>query len=328
MLLKILVKTYEMFLRVARPANIDFFSQHFPNRDYPKDSVIPKPLEIHILVPFRDRWNLTNQCLNSIVQQHRVNLNIQLHLIDNGSQASTVSEIQKWMKLSPLDSSYHRVDKPFNFSTLCNTALAIPPKEYQYFLFLNNDVVLEDPSTLQKAAHFAFENQDCGAVGITLLYPNRKIQHVFAAPGVKIVAAHPFKGCSTSILQAWRAKARRVPAVTGAFMLTPSVLFHRLDGFDENLPTTGQDIDLCLKLQSEGYSSWVLPNLMAIHHESASRFGKRINTKEVDYIYEKWQTLLTQHSEYPAQISRWSEQPAFRFFERSYPYKLLLSGRD
>jgi GT2 family glycosyltransferase len=294
-------------------------------REYPKDRSFSDILDLHILVPFRDRWDLTIQCLNSISQQNQAGLHVQLHLIDNGSQSSTVSSMQDWLKNSQLIAHYHRIDEPFNFSKLCNKALTLPQKNNQYFLFLNNDVVLEDPKTIQKASQFAFENRDCGAVGITLLFPNRKIQHLFAAPGVKIIAAHPFKGCSTLILQKWQTQARKVPALTGAFMLIPSSLFHKLGGFDERLPTTGQDIDFCLKLQASGYGCWVLPNLVAIHHESASRFGSRIDIQEVKYIYEKWQSLLTKNPEYPDQISRWSEQPVLRFIDGPYPYKLLLA---
>jgi GT2 family glycosyltransferase len=193
-------------------------------------------------------------------------------------------------------------------------------------LFLNNDVELRNPESLQQAVSFACQTPDCGAVGITLLYPDQRIQHIFAAPGVKIVAAHPFKGRNRSLLKNWSAFARQVPAVTGAFLLVSLEHFKKAGGFDENLPTVGQDIDLCLNLQKMGLRNWALPYIEAIHWESASRQHARIDFGEVRYIYEKWQNFLTRNPEYPIDISRFSEQPAKIFFrEGKYPYEKLYS---
>jgi GT2 family glycosyltransferase len=161
-------------------------------------------------------------------------------------------------------------------------------------------------------------------VGITLLYPNRKIQHLFAAPGVKIIAAHPYKNKSTSILGEWNKMARKVPAITGAYLMVEAKRFHEVGGYDENLPTAGQDIDLCLKLQKKGWGCWVLPKIQALHLESASRSKSRINRAEVDYMYHKWQDTLTKHPDYPKEISRWSEQPVRRLREGRYPYELTI----
>ena len=105
-----------------------------------------------------------------------------------------------------------------------------------------------------------------------------------------------------------------------------SEAFQEAGGFDENLPTTGQDIDFCLRLQIKGRNSWVVPSVQAIHLESVSRRGQRISKLEVDYIHKKWKSLLTSHPDLPNEISRWSEQPVYRLLEGAYPYQLLLPG--
>jgi GT2 family glycosyltransferase len=306
---------------------VDYFCNTFKSLPAPKK--MASSVNLHILIPFRNRWDLTQLCLEALAKQDVCQINCSVHLIDNGSNHSTKSDLRKWLShqlSSQLTYSLHEVDEPFNFSKLCNLSLKISPDGMDLLLFLNNDVELRNPESLQQAVSFACQTPDCGAVGITLLYPDQRIQHIFAAPGVKIVAAHPFKGRNRSLLKAWSAFARQVPAVTGAFLLVSLEHFKKAGGFDENLPTVGQDIDLCLNLQKMGLRNWALPYIEAIHWESASRQHARIDFGEVRYIYEKWQNFLTRNPEYPIDISRFSEQPAKIFFrEGKYPYEKLYS---
>jgi GT2 family glycosyltransferase len=325
----LILKFYELTLRLFGSVDINYFCSAFDSLPLAQGSSVA--LNLHILIPFRDRWDLTYLCLEALKQQRQGQINCFVHLIDNGSSPETKSQIKTWLSAQDsLGTEYvvHEVDEPFNFSRLCNLGLKISSslKEDDLLLFLNNDVVLEDPASLTQVAVFASQVPECGAVGITLLFPNRRIQHLFAAPGVKIVAAHPFKGKDPSILKEWKKRARQVPAVTGAFLLIPARHFVKVEGFDENLPTAGQDIDLCLKLQKAGLKNWVLPQIEAIHWESASRRRASINFDEVMYIYSKWRSFLTRNPQYPKDISRFSEQPARVFWEEGdYPFEKLRS---
>ncbi len=326
-----ILKFYELTLRLFGSVGVDYFCRAFASSPLPLTHNIPAQLNLHILIPFRDRWELTQQCLDALQKQIVGQISCFVHLIDNGSSPETRSLIKSWLSAqesSSLAYRVHEVDEPFNFSRLCNLGLKISSSlsDNDLLLFLNNDVILEDCASLTQSAAFASQTPDCGAVGITLLFPDRRIQHVFAAPGVKIVAAHPFKGKSPSILEEWKKLARQVPAVTGAFLLVSAGNFMKVDGFDENLPTAGQDIDLCLKLQKAGLRNWVLPQIEAIHWESASRSRASINFEEVRYIYRKWRSFLTRNPQYPPNISRFSEQPARVFWrEGNYPYEKLQS---
>jgi GT2 family glycosyltransferase len=325
-LFKVCAKIYELFLRTFRSISIQYFCESFPSRAYPSADCSLQECQIDIFIPFRDKWELTAQCLNSLLQQDTPKTHITVHLIDNGSSPATQAKVNDWLTQNRSQTTFvkHWIDEPFNFSKLCNRALTISADVNRYFLFLNNDVVLSDPQTLSQSALFFQQNPDCGALGITLLFDNHTIQHLFAAPGVKIIAAHPFKGKTPDILKEWNRRARKVPAITGAYLMTRSDCFHKVAGFDENLPTAGQDIDLCLKLQQQGWGNWVLPKIQATHLESASRKNSPINKIEVDYIYDKWQEMLVKHPEYPAYISRWSEQPVRKLLEGRYPYELVI----
>ncbi len=328
---KVFLRLYEIFFLSRRRVPLGFFLEHFEARALPIETALASN-RLHIFIPYRNKVELTVQCLASLFSQQLPATEVCIHLIDNGSSTGTHTAIQEFLmrnKPSHFEVIQHHSDQAFNFSRLCNIALQFSHAQEArtYFLFLNNDIILEDCSSLLKMLSFMGKNPDAGALGVTLIYPNRRVQHIFAAPGVKIVAAHPFKGIEMSQLREWSQFARKVPAVTGACLMVPSTAFHHVGGFDEMLPTVGQDIDFCLKLKDAGYSSWSLPQVVAVHFESASRRGTAIARKEVEYIHAKWGPKLTQNEDYPLIISRWSEQPAFRLFEREYPYRLALHSK-
>ena len=69
-------------------------------------------------------------------------------------------------------------DGAFNFARLNNTAIARFGHERDLFLFLNNDVELSTPQTLQVMAMQLLADRGIGFVGIKLYYPGgNEIQH-------------------------------------------------------------------------------------------------------------------------------------------------------
>lgn len=286
-----------------------------------------------VIVPYRDCWEMTGRCVETLRTQI-LDGSFQVHivLVDNGSiDEASFGGLKKALALPwPQHftvSSLHD-NSPFNFSRLNNWAVVMSQSFVpDALLFLNNDVELNDPQTLTKLMGFARCCPKIGALGSTLLYPNGTIQHLFAAPGIKLVAAHPLRGAPYSSAQAWFQGPHPVGAVTGALMLVKAADFAAVNGFDESLPTLGQDIDLCLKLQKKGLCNWVLPQLLATHHESISR-GLRLNNDtdkaQITLIHKRWGTDLTHNPYFTSSLSRWSEYPAISLGEGPYPYQLVL----
>ena len=192
----------------------------------------------------------------------------------------------------------------------------------EILLFLNNDVSFTEQGQLQKILLKSAE-PGVGAVGCTLLYPNGNVQHLFVAPGVKIVGAHPMRGVPWQRLQTWRRQNWPVPAVTGAVLALRSESFLSAGGFDETFATAYQDVDLCLKLQKKGLVNWTLSNVALVHHETATRRHAH-NKEEVVRMYQKWGAELTENPWYSSKFSRWSESPVFALGEGRYPWKQVL----
>jgi GT2 family glycosyltransferase len=149
---------------------------------------------------------------------------------------------------------------------------------------------------------------------------------LFAAPGVKIIAAHPLRGQIFSPKMDWFAKpARVVPGVTGAVMLIRSDDFVRVGMFDERLATLGQDVIICLETFSKLNKITVVVNTGdVIHHESLTK-KPAFPKDEVSYIYEAYGCQLRDSRWFSNKISRWSEKPVLALpWEPNYPVKSVV----
>jgi GT2 family glycosyltransferase len=270
--------------------------------------------ELLVLIPFRDRWDLTQTCLRTLAsQQFSADVSLRVVLIDNGSvnleTSAGLGEVAKnhpTLNIQTLQANYE-----FNYSRLNNDGYRqFKAAETKWVLFLNNDVELLDQAILQRMVSALAAVNDVAAIGCTLLYPNRQIQHLFAAPGVKIIAAHPMKGVDFNPLLEWFAKAiRPVAAVTGAVMMVRANDFEAVGFMDENLPTMAQDIDLCLKFYYDlGKFSATVTYCSVIHCESKTKKAD-FSRIEIQRMSNKWGSKLLAHPFYSKAFSRFSESP-------------------
>ena len=180
----------------------------------------------------------------------------------------------------------HRGAGPFDFSRAVNCGLLASRGEL--ILMLNDDVEADSSDWLgQMATHL--DDPTIGAVGATLLYPDRLIQHI----GMEFEGAQPihsFRGCQLSEAAAADSDAARdVIGVTGACLLARRRDLLAVGGMSLKFPVSYGDIDLCLRLARSGLRVVVAVAATLTHHESASR----------PPVIEPWESERF--------IARWSE---------------------
>lgn len=281
--------------------------------------------ELLVIIPFRDRWDLTASCLESLANQViPPALSLKVILVDNRSvEPETAAAMSASKNKYPsLAIETLRAVYSFNFSKLNNDGFkAFKTAKTKWVLFLNNDVQLIEKDLLVRMSGCLQSVQSIGAVGCTLLYPTGSIQHLFATPGCKIIAAHPLKGVPSNQPLKWFDKlVRPVPAVTGALMMLRAADFDAVGMFDESLPTLGQDIGLCLDVARKlGKFSAVITKPSAIHHESMTK-APSFPKHEVRFFYDKYGDVLKSRPLYSPRLSRWSEKPLLALpCEPKYP---------
>ncbi len=220
---------------------------------------------VSIIIPFKDQAELLRGCLLSL--RRSTYRDMEVVLVDNGSECSDTLRFLKRARRH-----WTVVDCPgaFNFSRLCNEGARRARGEY--LLFLNNDTEVVNPDWLERMLRLACRS-DVGVVGATLLYPDGTLQHagLFPRPGGCWI--HGYRGLPAHAPgdQGELGHIRTVPAVTAACMLLRRDFFEMLGGFDERLPVTYGDVDLCLRAREQGRLVVITPHARLLHFEALSR---------------------------------------------------------
>jgi GT2 family glycosyltransferase len=203
-------------------------------------------MNVSIVVPCWNRFELTRQCLGSIRAADPVH---EIIVVDNGStdDTHTIATI--------------RHDENQGFAKACNRGALEATGDV--VVFLNNDTLVE-PGWLRFVG--LLDAPTVGAVGPKLVYPSGEIQ----CAGVQVdLSRHPG-------LEAWNEQddwtqvPAPVDAVTGACLGIRRDVFIELDGFDEGFWNGYEDVDLCLRASSCGLVNMYDPTSTVVHLESQS----------------------------------------------------------
>ncbi|MER3416185.1 MAG: hypothetical protein C4297_08260 [Gemmataceae bacterium] len=259
--------------------------------DSPQDMSLAPPVRadrVSVIVPFRDQVQVLRQCLSSL--RSLCQPPGQVILLDNGSRrASTL----RWLERIGRHGRVTVVDCPgaFHFSRLCN--LGARHATGEALLFLNSDTEALTPESLEQMLA-ALNRPDVGIVGALLLYPDGTVQHAgiypppsaawcadpaglhfdpIALSGLPARGAwfHRYRGERLAGIHKRLPQLQSVPAVTGACLLVRTSLFISLGGFDEGLPVTHNDVDLCLRAWAAGYRVVLASRALFLHYECLTR---------------------------------------------------------
>jgi GT2 family glycosyltransferase len=221
---------------------------------------------VSIIIPFKDRLELLRGCLRSL--RDSTYRDFEVVLVDNGSSdprtARYLYRLRRRRSACVVD-----CPGPFNFSWLCNEGAKQATGEY--LLFLNNDMEVLTPDWLQRLIRLA-QRPEVGVAGATLLYPDGTIQHAGLFPRSDGRWVHASRGCLWGAAgQEESRQIRAVPAVSAACLMIRRELFTSLGGFDERLPVTYNDIDLCCRARDRQLLVAVSPHARLLHFECLSR---------------------------------------------------------
>jgi O-antigen biosynthesis protein len=256
---------------------------------------LPDPLpEITAIIPTRDHPGLLEACVAGLLEQTDYP-GLRLCVVDNGSRTERALRLLERLERTPRVKVL-RIDAPFNFAALNNTA--VKTAETELVAFINDDVIVVEPGWLKAMAALAAQ-PDVGAVGAKLFYPDGRLQHAGIVLGVgpHRVAGHEFRGApgASPGPQNRLLLTREASAVTAACMVASRSRFLEVGGFDEErFPVAFNDVDLCLKLGQAGYRIMWTPQARLMHLESASRGSDKLKAagerlaREARLMHERW----------------------------------------
>ncbi|MBV2143527.1 glycosyltransferase family 2 protein [Falsochrobactrum sp. TDYN1] len=158
-------------------------------------------------------------------------------------------------------------------------------------IMLNSDVVPGGHGWLQHLIQPLFDRPKLGAIGPRLLFEDGSLQHAglyFARDRQGIwLNHHYYKGMPSNYAPAL--KAREVPGITGACLVTRKDIFDLVGGYTEDyIIGDYEDSDLCLKIRQLGFQVFYDPSV-ALYH-----FERRSIRRSADYMrglasqYNSW----------------------------------------
>ena len=180
-------------------------------------------------------------------------------------------------------------------------------------VMLNSDVVPREPGWLQLLSRPLLENGRIGAIGPKLLFEDGSLQHAglyFGRDQRGIWLNHHFnKGMPGDYAPAQR--AREVPGVTGACLVSRRETYERVGGFTEDYVIGDyEDSDLCLKIRRLGLQIAYEPAACLYHFERRSIRRSQDYMRGVASQYNSW--LHTQ---------RWEDDISGLMTDRSAPIR-------
>ncbi len=248
-------------------------------------AALRKAARVSILIPFREHVDLTAKCVAAI-RAHTKDVDYEILLLDNWSVSPEAERFCAQQGNMP-GTKIVRIAEPFNYSRINN--IGAQAASGGYLLFLNNDVFVGDPHWLRMMLDELLTNEQVGAVGAKLIYPNATVQHAGVVLGVGGIADHAFRGAAEAA-SGYMMHARatqQISAVTGACMLVRRAAFEAVGGFDEvDLPVAFNDVDLCMKFTAAGWEICMIPDAVAEHHESISRGDDFAEPKVARFMLE------------------------------------------
>ncbi|WP_158269783.1 glycosyltransferase family 2 protein [Desulfonatronum sp. SC1] len=264
---------------------------------------------LSIIIPVRDQWPLTRQCLHSLRAATSGDF-FEVIMVDNASRDATLEAC------SPLGHELFgerfavlRQETNLGFGPACN--LAAHTAQGELLFFLNNDTVPK-PGWFEPLHGALTAEPDLGAAGPLLVYPSpeqsteqstdtdgtpqtksecSQTQHLGIAFCLQKRPHHLYEHFPAR--HPLVRKKRRVLALTGAALLLPRTLFLTLGGFFPGYINGYEDLELCARIRQQGLALRCVPKSTIIHYTSQTPGRFDHDQANAGLLHERCAALIT-----------------------------------
>lgn len=225
-------------------------------------------------------------------------INYEIFVVDNASDDGSVEFIRE--KFPQIKLIANQVN--LGFSKANNLALKLA--KGKFILLINPDTIVSE-DTISKLIEFFNSHHDAGMAGCKILNPDGTLQ---------LACRRSFPGpwtsfCKVTGLSSLFPKSKlfakynltyldenstyEVDAISGSFMMMRHEVYEKTGGFDEQFFMYGEDLDLCYRIQKNGYKVYYYPGTQIIHYKGEST--KRSSLDETKYFYNAMHLFVKKH---------------------------------
>lgn len=246
------------------------------------------PVRVSFISALRNCLPLTEAMLASL--QATVDFSDkELLLIDDASDDGT-PEFLKTLAAQPEIKTLQNLE---NLGFAASNNRAAREAQGEILVFINNDLLFEG-NWLAPMLHALESAENAGAVGnVQRNFKTGLVDHAgiyFDLLGLPTHAhknrGHPPKG-----------KLIERNAATAACLAMRKPVFEEIGGFDETYRNGCEDVDLCMKLKSQGYRIYVALESVIRHHISVSPGRNSHNDRNSQIFRERWSAYAKQFGE-------------------------------
>lgn len=230
---------------------------------------IRRATSVAVIIPFRDKPDLTLRAISSLAQQTFTGF-FEVVLVNNQSSQASMSRIRGGMEKF---SSRFRVrvvdyDKPFNHSDQCNAGVKVSLGEV--IVFLNNDCEIISATAIDEMAAWALR-PGIASVGISITDPASGKAH--AGMDARMLPTNYFDSTvEEKSAPAITPFVRRTFGNTFALCAIDREVFDNLGGLDPiRFPNGYNDVDYACRSSQAGLHHLSLGHLTAAHSPGQSR---------------------------------------------------------
>lgn len=244
-------------------------------------------------------------------------LDAQIIVVDNDTDEA------KQIKLAASFSKVEWICLNQNIGFARANNLALKKAVGKYILFLNPDTSIRS-NVLDDALAYFKKHPQVGAVGVQMLdgdgrfLPESKrdqpslLGSLFKLTGLASVFPKSAFFNSYALGHLEKNAVYSVPVLAGAFIMMPTPLIKKLNGFDESFFMYGEDIDLSLRILQQGFENHYLGYLSITHYKGAS------SKQDPAYLSHFYGSMIIFIKKYPKMyggvLGIWFLQKCIRLF--------------
>lgn len=237
-----------------------------------------------VIIPVRNGWKMTRQCLQSL-KQHTA-ISYEVLLVDNGSEERPPADLANAPHL-------HLIRNRWNQGFAAAINLGLERAQGRYLVWLNNDT-LPSHRCLQQLIEVLQTDDRVGAVGpvSNKVIPEQKIS-------VSLKSLERIHSFSQKFNRTNRDKWKKTLRLSGFCLMYSRHVFEKVGYLDERFGLgTYEDDDYCYRIRQAGYRLVVAGDTY-VHHFGSQSFRKN--------GYREFQKILLQNRRY--YMNKWNRKP-------------------
>ena len=265
-------------------------------------------MDLSIIIVNWNSKHFLDKCIKSILAT-ATGFNFEIIVIDSGSFDGCGEMLrQRYPQVRFLQNNQN-----LGFAKANNEAFR--KSTGRYLLFLNPDTEVKREA-VRELLHELEVLPDAGAVGAKLLNTDKTIQTscIRSFPDIQnqILDSEILRNCfprsrlwGMAPLFAQSEKPIKVDAVSGACLMIKKSVFENIGMFSTEYFMYSEDIDLCFKLQHQGWNTYYVPKAAVIHHGGGSSLQESTNTfSDVMILESRWRFFRKTRSHEYSQLYR------------------------